>query len=137
MTEKSSERSAGTLAGALQHLLVSGLRVSVAVNLYTLQQIQKTIEATRGHGVPAATLGVAGALDSLSDSLENSIDDIKKEALQSVRRVATKAAERSFAIFSPAAGGDASSHSLRTAEADPAASAQVEPLIPQSSPPTY
>lgn len=137
MTERSSERTAGTLAGALQRLLVSGIRISVAVNLYALEQIQKTIDTTRGHGVPAATEGVVSALDTLSDSLENGIDDIKKEALQSVRRVATKAAERSFAIFSPAAGGNASSDSLPTMAADPAVSAQAEEPIPKSSSPTY
>lgn len=100
MTERNSETTAGPLGGALQSLLVSGIRISVAVNLYALEQIQKTIDAARGHGLPAATKGVVSALDTLSDSLENGIDDTKKDALQSVRRVATKAAERSFAIFS-------------------------------------
>ncbi len=91
----------------------------------------------RGTAYLLATEGVVSALDTLSDSLENGIDDIKKEALHSVRRVATKAAERSFAIFAPAAGLDTSSDSLPTETADPAAAAQAEQETPHSSPPTY
>lgn len=92
-----------SLGSALQDLLVAAIRFSTAVDLYALEQIEKTIETIRGDGLPAGTERYRNSLDTVSDTLEDRIDDTKKEALRSMSRVAAKALDKYFEYASPAA----------------------------------
>lgn len=96
-----------TPRGALEKLLVAGVRLSAGFALYGLEQVQRAVEAVRTDGLPGVAGKLETAFDRVSDSLESGVDDTKKEAMRSVSRVTAKAIEKYAEYLSPAAIAEA------------------------------
>jgi hypothetical protein len=103
MAKQALEDDEPTLGSTLQSLLTAGVRMSAGFTLYGLEQFERTVEAVRSDGLSAAAAKLRTALDTVSDSLENGVDETKKEALRSVSRVTAKALEKYAEILSPSA----------------------------------
>jgi hypothetical protein len=113
MAKQGNEENEPTLGGALQSLFVAGVRMSAGLTLYGLEQIRNTAEAIRGDGLAGAAGKLGSALDRLSDTMEDGIDDTKKEALRSISRVTAKAVEKYAEILSPSAIAEAANQLMK------------------------
>jgi len=81
----------------LQSLLVSMMRLSAALTLYGLEQIQTSVYVTQGGQNPRRVLDkLEIALNSLTEALAAHITDGKKTALESVTTMAQDLVRTSF-----------------------------------------
>jgi hypothetical protein len=81
----------------MQSLLVSMMRLSAALTLYSLEQIQTSVYITQGGQNPLRVLDkLEIALNSLTEALVEQIADGKKTALESVTTIAQDLVRTSF-----------------------------------------
>lgn len=81
----------------MQSLLVSMMRLSAALTLYGLEQIQTSVDiAQGGQNLLRALDKLEIALDSLTEALVDQIADGKKTALESVTTMARDLVRTSF-----------------------------------------
>jgi DNA-binding beta-propeller fold protein YncE len=81
----------------MQSLLVSMMRLSAALTLYGLEQIQTSVYVTQGGQNPLRVLDkLEIALNSLTEALVDNIGDGKKTALESVTTMAQDLVRTSF-----------------------------------------
>jgi hypothetical protein len=81
----------------MQSLLVSMMRLSAALTLYGLEQIQTSVYITQGGQNPLRVLDkLEIALNSLTEALAEQIADGKKTALESVTTMAQDLVRTSF-----------------------------------------
>lgn len=81
----------------MQSLLVSMMRLSAALTLYGLEQIQTSVYVTQGGQNPLRVLDkLETALNTLTEALVDHIADGKKTALESVTTMARDLVRTSF-----------------------------------------
>lgn len=72
----------------MQSLIVSMMRFSAAVTLFSMEQLQNSLNVVEGEEDLSKTMErFENALDSLTEALVNRIDDKKKDTLKSVTRM--------------------------------------------------
>jgi hypothetical protein len=81
----------------MQSLMVSMMRLSAALTLYGLEQIQTSVDITREGQSPLRVLDkLEVALDSLTEALAGQITEGKKSALESMTTMAQDLVRTSF-----------------------------------------
>jgi hypothetical protein len=81
----------------MQGVLISIMRLSAALTLYSLEQFQNSVFLTQEGKNPLKVLNsLESALDSLTESLVDQIDSGKKTALESVTSMAQDLVSTSF-----------------------------------------
>ena len=81
----------------MQSLLVSMMRLSAALTLFGLEQLQTSVDITQGGQNPLRALDkLEIALNSLTEALVDHIADGKKSALESVTTMAQDLVRTSF-----------------------------------------
>ncbi len=81
----------------MQSLIVSFIRFTTAVTLYTLEQIQTSAYVTQGGQDIFKILDkLEIALDSMTESLADKIDQKKKDTLESITQTATDVVDKGF-----------------------------------------
>jgi hypothetical protein len=81
----------------MQKVLVSMMRLSAALTLYSLEQFQSSVTLTEDHRNPLKVLDqFEEALNSLTEALVVQIDEEKKSALESVTDMAQDLVSTSF-----------------------------------------
>ena len=72
----------------MQSLIVSMMRFSAALTLFGMEQLQNSLNVVEGEEELTKTMDrFESALDALTESLVNRIDDKKKETLKSVTKM--------------------------------------------------
>jgi hypothetical protein len=109
MADRLGSKTDETLEGTVQNLLVSTVRLSAALTLYGLEQLQNVAYARKGRRDLSTTAErFVTTLDSLSDSLVDGMDETKKDALISLSTVARymvrKSLESANDVFKRASG---------------------------------
>ena len=105
-----------TMEATLQDLLVSTVRLSTALTLYGLEQLQNVAYARTGRpDLSAAAEKLGTGLDSVTDSLVLGIDETKKDALISVSTAARYVIRKSLEILSPVTVLEAANDLLKKA----------------------
>jgi hypothetical protein len=103
MADRVSSKTDETLEGTVQNLLVSTVRLSAALTLYGLEQLQNVAYARKGRRDLSTTAErFVTTLDSLSDSLVDGMDETKKDALISLSTVARYMIRKSLESLSAA-----------------------------------
>jgi hypothetical protein len=104
VTFESMSDSERTPGGALQDLIVSGIRLQAGLLMYGIERLQDLSNvAGKGQGPQGLADEAAATLNSLTGFLETGLDRTKKDALKSVSRVASKAVAKSAEVLSKAA----------------------------------
>ena len=134
MAKPDYEKDAPTLGGALQSLFVAGVRMSAGFTLYGLEQTRNAIEAVRGDGLAGAAEKLETAFDTLSDTMENGLDETKKEALRSISRVTAKAVEKYVEFLSPGGIFEAANNLLSKGAGSDSSAKAGKSHAPQSAP---
>ena len=79
----------------MTNLAVSLLRFSAALTLYSVEQLEKSLDVVEGSNDLTKTIGgVEKTLDSVSDVLMRELDDKKKDTLESMRRASKDVVDR-------------------------------------------
>ena len=95
------DESEGVDSGAaLRNLIVSGIRLHAGVALYGLESLQRLSTSGRGKGLPGAAGELGARLDSITEFAVSGLDQTKKDAMDSVSRVAKKAVAKSAEVLS-------------------------------------
>lgn len=105
-----------TIEATMQDLLVATVRLSTALTLYGLEQLQNVAYARTGRpGLSAAVEKLGTGLDSVTDSLVLGMDETKKDALISVSTAARYVIRKSLEIVSPVTVLEAANDLLKKA----------------------
>jgi hypothetical protein len=81
----------------MTNLAVSMLRFSAALTLFSVEQLERSLNVVEGGADLSKTFqGFEKTLDSLSDVLMHQMDDKKKETLQSVSRASKDMVDRTM-----------------------------------------
>jgi hypothetical protein len=81
----------------MTNLAVSLLRFSAALTLYSVEQLERSLDVVEGSNELSKTLeGVEKTLDSVSDVLMRELDDKKKDTLESVRKASKDMVDRTM-----------------------------------------
>ena len=135
MADRLGSKTGETLEGTVQSLLVSTVRLSAALTLYGLEQLQNVAYAREGRrDLSTAAERFGTALDSVSDSLVDGLDETKRDALISVSTVARFLIRESFEILSPAAVLETVGHLLKRAPEPIAAFAGKKEIAQKDAP---
>lgn len=81
----------------MTNLAVSLLRFSAALTLYSVEQLEKSLDVVEGSNDLTKTIeGVEKTLDSVSDVLMRELDDKKKDTLESMRKASKDVVDRTM-----------------------------------------
>jgi hypothetical protein len=81
----------------MQSLIISMMKFSAAVTLFSMEQLQNTLNVVEGEEDFSKTRDrFEQAINSLTDVLTNRIDETKKETLKSVTRMSEDVVNRTF-----------------------------------------
>jgi len=81
----------------MTNLAVSMLRFSAALTLFSVEQLEKSLNVVEGGADLTKTMaGFENTLDSLSDVLMREMDDKKRETLQSVSKASKDMVDRTM-----------------------------------------
>ena len=102
MADRLGSEAGVAIQDTVQHLILSTIRLSAALTLYGLEQLQtvgRVSAGNRGLATVAEELGTA--LDSVADPFVKGINETKRDALVSVTAAARFLIRKSFQIVSP------------------------------------
>ena len=81
----------------MTNLAVSLLRFSAALTLYSVEQLERSMNVVEGSNDLTKTIeGVEHTLDSVSDVLMRQLDEKKKDTLESVRKASKDMVDRTM-----------------------------------------
>jgi hypothetical protein len=81
----------------MQNLIVSMLRFSAAVTLFSMEQLQNSLNLVEGEENLSKTMErFEQALNSVTESLTSRIDEKKKETLKSITKMSEDVVNRTF-----------------------------------------
>ena len=81
----------------MTNLAVSLLRFSAALTLYSVEQLERSLDVVEGSNDLTKTIeGVEKTLDSVSDVLMRELDDKKKDTLESMRKASKDVVDRTM-----------------------------------------
>ena len=81
----------------MSNLIVSMVRFSSALTLYSLEQVEKSVNLLDGGAEISKTIeGFEKTLNSITDVLTNQIDAKKKEALESLTKISEDTVSRAM-----------------------------------------
>lgn len=81
----------------MQSLIVSMMKFSAAVTLFSMEQLQNTLNMVEGEEDLSKTMDrFEQALNSLTEALTNRIDDKKKDTLKSITKMSEDVVSRTF-----------------------------------------
>jgi hypothetical protein len=81
----------------MTNLAVSLLRFSAALTLYSVEQLERSLNVVEGSNDLSKTIeGMEKTLDSVSDVLMRELDDKKKDTLESVRKASKDMVDRTM-----------------------------------------
>lgn len=95
-----SSRETMKLGDGVQKVMVSMIRLSGAIAWFGVDKLQTSVSMQEGEGFPRAVQDLAFVLDSVTDTLMDSLDTGKKDAMKSVSRVAEQVVGQSVAGLS-------------------------------------
>ena len=81
----------------MQSLIVSMMKFSAAMTLFSMEQLQNTLNMVEGEEDLSKTMDrFEQALNSLTEALTNRIDDKKKDTLKSITKMSEDVVSRTF-----------------------------------------
>jgi len=81
----------------MQSLIISMMKFSAAVTLFSMEQLQNTLNMVEGEEDLSKTMDrFEQALNSLTEALTNRIDDKKKDTLKSITKMSEDVVSRTF-----------------------------------------
>lgn len=102
MADRLGSEAGETIADTVQNLVLSTVRLSAALTLYGLEQLQTVTRVSAGNrGLATVAEELGTALDSVADPFVKGINETKRDALISVTAAARFLIRKSFQIVSP------------------------------------
>lgn len=139
MANGPGSKTSETMEATVQDLLVSTVRLSAALTLYGLEQLQNVAFARSDRRELSEAVEKLGTgLDSVTDSLVQGLNETKKDALISVSTTARYVIRKSLEILSPVPVLEAANNLLKKATEPILAFAgqreTVQDIVPKDAP---